>query len=181
MKQSTLALLAVATAFVLGTVVGSAGGLGLRVGGDTDTSDFESPGFSLSKATGSCDGIDSDSGWVHDVAVGESFAVTLEATVVHDRNRTVTANVTHVAPGNYVVDLRTVPSDRADARRKKANASAGSVPDCASTRLSLGTSLPTDYEQFTVAMNGRTIRTVEYDGTVADLHRLPNPINATDR
>jgi hypothetical protein len=72
-------------AFLLGVAVESVGGFGIGVGGHADDPrDFESPGFTVAKGTGPCDGPESDSGWVHDVAVGESFAVTLEAVVVHD-------------------------------------------------------------------------------------------------
>jgi hypothetical protein len=93
----------------------------------------------------------------------------------------VTANVSRSVPGKYVIDLRTVSSDRADVSPKTANASADSAPDCAATRLGLATNLPPDYEEFTVSVNGRTLRTVENDGTVADLHGLPNPIHSTGR
>ena len=181
MKQPALLALAVAVAFALGIVAGSAGGVGIGFGGNDGPDEFDSPGLSLSKSVGPCDEVDPGSGWVHDVAVGQSFAVTLEAIVVHDRNRTVTANVSRTSPGRFLVDLRTVPADRAETVRKTANASTESTPDCAATHLNLGTSLPIDYDEFTVAMNGHTLRAVEYDGTVADLHRLPNPINATER
>ena len=180
MEHPVLPALAIAVAFVFGVVLGSIGGIGIGIGDTDEPRDFDSPGFSLSKSVGACGDVDPDSGWVHDVAVGESFAVTLEATVVHDWNRTVTANVGRVSPGRFLIDLRTVPADSAEAARKKANVSTESTSGCAATDLGLGTSLPTDYEEFTVAVNGRTLRTVEYDGTVADLHRLPNPINATE-
>ncbi|NHN58832.1 MULTISPECIES: hypothetical protein [Halorussus] len=179
MSRPVPAVLALVVAFVLGAIVGPVGGVGFGLDESDDAREFDSPGLSLSKSVGACDDVDSEPGWVHDVAVGESFAVTLETTVVHDWNRTVTANVSRVSPGRFLIDLRTVPADSAGAARRKANASAESTTDCAATDLSLGTSLPTDYEEFAVAVNGRPLVTVEYDGTVADLHRLPNPTNAT--
>lgn len=178
MEKRVLAV-AVAVAFLLGVFVGAVGGVETDFLGESrDSSAFESPGLSLTKSFESCDDLDSDSGWVHDVAVGESFAVTLEATVVHDSNHTVTANVGRESRGIYHVDLRTVSGD-GTAPRTKADAAEEPAGGCTATHLTLGTSLPTDYSEFAVTMNGRTVRTVEYDGTTADLHRLPNPINAT--
>lgn len=168
-------VLAAAGAFLLGVLVGSVAGGGAGLVGDPGPGapeGVDSPGASLSKSVGACGDVDPDSGWVHDVAVGESFAVTLDATVVHDRGRPVTANVSRSASGTFRIDLRT-----------QVHGSGASTDDagstCTATHLTLGTNLPTDYEAFAVSVNGRTLLTVEYDGTTPDLHRLPNPINAT--
>lgn len=177
--------LAVAGAFVLGALAGSVLGVGAGfVDGphSDDSAKFDPPGASLSKSVGECDDFESDSGWVHDVAVGESFAVTLDATVVHDPSRSVTANVSRSATGPIRIDLRTTPADEAreNGTEAETDAAADERTGCAATDLSLATSLPTDYEEFEVSVNGRTLRTVENDGTTADLHRLPTPINATE-
>lgn len=179
MEKRTFAVVLV-VAFLLGVFVGFVGGIGTSYfSSSDDSSAFESPGLSLTKSVGACDEIDSNSGWVHEVAVGESFAVTLDATVVHDSNRTVTANVSRETQQLYRIDLQTVSNEEPTDARKKATTTQESVERCAATHLTLGTSLPTDYSEFVVTMNGRTLQTVEYDGTTADLYRLPNPINAT--
>jgi hypothetical protein len=168
---------AVAVAFAVGLVVGAVGGVGYAGGpAPTDAGpDPESPGYSVSKSTGCLD-VRPHAGWVHEVAVGDSFAVTLNATVVHERGQTVGANVSRVAPGSYRIDLRTVPET------EETTESRAKTPpeDCpVATDLRLGTSLPTDYREFTVSVDGRTLLTVENEGTVGELFQLPNPVNAT--
>ena len=166
--------------FLCGVIVGGVGGLGSGLlAADEAPRDFDSPPLSLSKSSGSCADPKPHSGWVHDVAVGRSFAVTLNATVTHGPNETVTANVSSVAPGYFRIDLRTVPSDRSDAEKQKAS-DATAESECVGTQLRLGTNLPSDYAQYEVAVDGRTLKVVEYDGTVADLHQLPNPIDGRD-
>ncbi|WP_158056661.1 hypothetical protein [Halorussus halophilus] len=167
--------------FLLGVLVGGVGGAGsgfVSSAPDDTSRDFDSPPLSLGKATGSCGETKADAGWVHDVAVGKSFAVTLNATVQHAPTETVKASVTKVSPGYFRIDLRTVQSDRSEAAQQKMNDTAS--VGCTETELRLATSLPTDYESFEITMNGRTLRTVEYDGTVADLHQLPNPIEGRE-
>lgn len=179
MRQSLPAL---ALAFAVGVAVGTAGvGFGTLSDADTATDaprDFESPGFSLAKSLGSCGDGHAHGGWIHDVAVGETFALTLNATVVHEWNESVTANVTRTSPGVFRIDLRTGPGNRVAERAREKNVTR-SPPDCASTTLDLATNLPTDYRRFTVSLDGRDLRTVENDGTGASLTQLPNLIDAT--
>lgn len=169
---------AVAVAFALGLIVGAVGGVSFT--GESSPSDPgpdpESPPYSLSTSSG-CLNVRPHAGWVHEVAAGDSFAVTLNATVVHERSRTVVANVSRLAPGSYRIDLRTVADDR-----DSPNGIQKSPPDdCqVATDLTLGASLPTDYQEFEVTVDGRTILTVENEATTGELYQLPNPINATD-
>jgi hypothetical protein len=170
---------AVVAAFVLGLVAGAVGGLGF--GGQFASTDAGpdpgSPSYSLSSSGPDCLDVRPHAGWVHEVAVGDSFAVTLNATVVHDRGQRVSASVNRVTPGAYRIDLRTVPETTrtSDAGEQK------SAPEgCrVATDLRLGASLPTDYREFEVAVNGRTLLTVENEDTAADLYQLPNPVNAS--
>ncbi|MFC4549112.1 MULTISPECIES: hypothetical protein [Halorussus] len=173
---------ALVVAFLLGAAVGGALGPGSAALSRSPTDSNpgpnpDSPPLSLWSAGPDCASGNTtpNAGWVHDVAVGESFAVTLNATVVHDRNRTVEPDVSRTGPRAYRIDFRTVPVENRSAKEKRL------LDRCrlAETEIGLATSLPTNYSRFEVAVNGRTIRTVEYDGTTADLHRLPNPINAT--
>lgn len=167
--------------FLLGMVVGGAGGIGsglVSSASDDSPRDFDSPPLSLSSASSSCGETRANSGWVHDVAVGKSFAVTLNATVQHAPTETVSVNVSKISSERFRIDLQTVPSDRSEAAQQKMNETTSSR--CAGTELRLATSLPTDYESFEITIDGRTIRTVEYDGTGADLHQLPNPVEGRD-
>ena len=170
---------AVALAFVLGVLVGGVGGIGGFGALDSDLLDTDSTDQSASDAiplvwgTGGPNCFDAptpNAGWVHEVAAGESYAVTLNATVVHERGERVKPNVTEWADGQYRLDLRTVPDD----------GRAKTPENCrAASSLTIGISLPTDYERFEIAVNGRTLRTIEREDTMADLYQLPNPINAT--
>ncbi|MFC4450334.1 hypothetical protein [Halorussus aquaticus] len=170
---------AVAGAFVLGLVAGAIGwaGFGAPVGTADSGPDAESPGYSLSTSGPDCLDVRPHGGWVHEVAVGESFAVTLNATVVHDPGRTVSANVSRTTPGTYRIALETV----ADGREvSKAAANDSRREGCrVATHVRLGTGLPTDYRQFDVTVNGHLLLTVENEDTTGDLYQLPNPVNAT--
>ena len=174
---------AVAAAFVVGIAVGAVGwaGFGAPLGqadaGSNLGPDPESPPVSVGTSGSGCLDTRANAGWVHEVAVGHSFAVTLNATVVHERGRTVDATVTQVTPGAYRIDRRTVAEETrtSDADRTK------SPPDgCrVGTDLQVSAGLPTDYRSFEVTIDGRTLLTVENEDTAADRYQLPNPINAT--
>ncbi len=174
---------AVAAAFALGILVGAVGwaGFGAPLGqvdaGSNSGPDPESPPVSVSTSGSGCLETRAHAGWVHEVAVGHSFAVTLNATVVHERGQTVDATVTQVTPGAYRIDLRTV----AEETRTSGESESKSSPDgCrAGTDLRVGASLPTDYRSFEATIDGRTLLTVDNEDTTADLYQLPNPINAT--
>jgi len=170
---------AVVAAFALGLVAGAVGGLGFGSQlAPTDAGpDPESPPYSLSSSGPDCLDVRPHAGWVHEVAVGDAFAVTLNATVVHDRDQRVSANVSRVTPGSYRIDLRTVPETprTSDAGKQKSPPEGCQV----ATDLQLGASLPTDYQEFEVTVNGRTLLTVENEDTTADLYQLPNPVNVS--
>ena len=166
-----------AVAFVLGLALGGFGFCG-ALAPDERGPDPESPAYSVSSSGVNCLDVRPHSGWVHEVASGRSFAVTLNATVVHERGRTVSTNVSRVSPGSYRIALRTVPgeADASSGEHRKKSPPAGCR---VATGLRLGVGLPTDYREFEVTVNGRTLLTVENEDTVADLYQLPNPVNAT--
>lgn len=144
---------ALVVAFTLGLVVGRFG-YGGALPSTESGPDPESPPYSLSTSGGDCLEPRSHARWVHEVAVGDSFAVSLNATVVHGRNRTVTTNVSRVAPGTYRIDLRTVLAGTEATSDEMREVS--SSEDCVlATDLRLGASPPTDYRQLEVAVNGR--------------------------
>ncbi len=166
-------LLAFAAGILVGAVAIAAFQPPVQSGPVQPGPDSESPPFTIAMGGPNC--LDSrhgsGGGWVHEVAAGTSYAVTLNATVVHDRGEAVAANVSRTAPGGYAIDLRTVPATD-DAKSPSG--------DCrVATRVELGASLPTDYREFRVTANGRTLLTVERDDTTADLYRLPHPVNAS--
>lgn len=128
-----------------------------------------SPGFSLSKASGCYDGPRENAGWVHVVASGRTYAVTLNATVVHDAG-TVDADVVRRPTGEYEIALTTT----AATERRKGYSREGCL---VATELGLGTGLP--YPEFVVTLDGREILSVDQEETVANLYPLSEPVNAT--
>jgi hypothetical protein len=148
-------------------------GLGGSVG-PTDTGpDPENPPFSTQAGTGCYDGpgdYSQNAGWVHEVAAGTSYAVTLNATVLHPAGTSVEGDVVRRRPGEYELAIRTVTSTDAPDRGC----------ELLDTSFGMGVSLPTDYESFVVTIDGESIRRVENGATTtAELYPLPNPVNAT--
>jgi hypothetical protein len=167
-------VLSIAMAFLAGVLAGAVlltavPGL---AGGPVDTApDPDDPPMATTSAGPSCfDGeVNPNAGWVHEVAVGSSYAVTLNATVVHDPGTEVRASVERRGENAYELALRTVavtPERTLDCDRVR-------------TRFTVGVSLPTSYERLVVTANGRELLGVAREDTTADLYRLPNPIDAT--
>lgn len=123
-----------------------------------------------SSAGPSCaDGARNVTGWTHVMANGQTWAVTLNATVVHPPGTTVAVNVSRGPTGTYDVAFETV-------------AATGDRPaigeDCRlETTVNAATSL--QEPEFEVTVDGRRVRAVDQDETVANLYPLPNPLNAT--
>jgi hypothetical protein len=160
------------TGLALGLLFGFLAGTVLTADATTpDATDApgDSPPLSFSRAGPSClDSLESDAGWVHVVASGQRWSVTLNATVVHPPGSTVNVNVTKQQTGNYEIALRTV--EAADGKTQSRNCRYAS-------RLSLATGL--DSPEFSVTLDGRLVREVDQDETVANLYPLPNPVNVT--
>ncbi|SFR58002.1 hypothetical protein [Halogeometricum limi] len=177
-KPSTELLAGVAVGLLVGLVLASgapAGSFATPNDGDDDRDD--TPGYTLSSAGPSCyEGPTANAGWVHEVANGDYYGVTLNATVVHDTDRRVSVNVTERTPGTYELAIVTTPPDADEDDRM-----AESLSNCdrAETTLDLATGLPTEYERAVVTVDDRELLTFENADTTADLYRLPNPVNAT--
>jgi hypothetical protein len=167
-------LLSIAMAFLAGVLAGAVlltavPGL---AGGPVETApDPDNPPTSTYSGGPSCfDGeVNPNAGWVHEVAAGTSYAVTLNATVVHDAGTEVRASVERRSGNEYELALRTVavtPERSLDCERVR-------------TTFGMGTSLPTSHERFVVTVDGRELVRARRTDTTADLYRLPNPVNAT--
>lgn len=174
LTASTARRLSVGLAFLAGILAGvviatAVPGFG---GGPVDTSpDPENPPFTTSSGGPSCfDGeVSSAGGWVHEVAAGDAYAVTLNATVLHEPGTEVRGTVTPRSGDEYELALRTVsttPERSFECDRVR-------------TTFAMGVSLPTSYQRLRVTMNGRELLRTTRDDTTADLYRLPNPLNAT--
>jgi hypothetical protein len=174
LNVSTARLLSVGMAFLAGVLAGAVlvtavPGL---VGAPVETGpDPENPPFTTSSGGPSCfdDEVAPNAGWVHEVAVGDSYAVTLNATVVHDAGTEVQATVIPRSNNEYELALRTVsvtPERSFDCDRVR-------------TTFAMAASLPTSYQQLVVTMNGRELVRATRDDTTGDLYPLPNPLNAT--
>jgi hypothetical protein len=174
-SQPSTAAQAAVVALVVGLLLGLALGpvipfpfSGNASPGGQETPD-PNPGYTVGKGTGCYDGPRENAGWVHVVANGETYAVTLNVTVVHDAGD-VETDVFRRPTGEYELALTTTgsPNDR----------KGGGTACRAATSLDLATGLP--YPEFVVTLDGRQVLTVEQDETVANLYPLPEPLNATE-
>lgn len=160
--------------FLLGLVVGLL--VGVSVGG-AFTADAPEPApnggqppWSYSSGGPSCfDGPRNDIGWLHVMANGRTWAATMDATVVHPAGTEVEVNVSRRPPGSYEIAFETVESTP-----EKAPSEEGCQ---LATNVNVATAL--EEPRFSVTVNGRAIRSVDQEETVANLYGLPNPINAT--
>ncbi|WP_265110028.1 hypothetical protein [Halosolutus halophilus] len=174
MNGISLRRLSIAMVFLAGVLAGAvilAGSSGLAERPGESAPDPENPPTSISSAGPSCynGSATPNAGWVHEVAAGRSYAVTLNATVVHDAGTEVTAEVIPRANGEYELAFRTVEH------------TAEKSLDCERfrTRFEMGVSLPIDYERVVVTVNDRVLVDATRDDTTADLYPLPSPVNAT--
>jgi hypothetical protein len=102
------------------------------------------------------------------MANGETYAVTLNARVVHPPGTALATNVSFRPSGTYEVAIRTTPDERAEKADR----------DCRRrTDLSVGT--PLEYPEFVVTLNGRELLSVNQEETDANLYPLENPLNAS--
>lgn len=174
LDPDTSRLLSIAMAFLAGVLAGAV--LLTAVPGLADspvetTPDPDDPSMSTSSGGPGCyEGeANPNAGWVHEVATGTAYAVTLNATVVHDAGTELRASVERRSGNEYELALRTVSvtSERSlDCERVR-------------TTFEMGVSLPTSYERVVVTTNGRELVSAGRTDTTADLYRLPNPVNAT--
>jgi len=176
LDSSTARVLSIGLAFLAGLLAGAVlitavPGL---AGGPTQTGpDPSNPPFTTASGGPSCfDGtVAPGAGWVHEVAVGESYAVTLNASVVHDAGTEVEADVVPRADDSYELALRTRPvTPERPIRCERVH-----------TTFEMAVSLPTSYRELVVTMNGRELVRATREDTTGDLYRLPNPLNATEQ
>lgn len=174
LTPGTSRLLSIAMAFIAGVLAGAVLLTAVPgfTGGPVDMGpDPDDPPTSVSMGGPSCyDGeVNPNSGWVHEVAVGTSYAVTLNATVVHDAGTEVETTVHRRGESEYEIALRTV--ERTPERAQGC--------ERVRTTLGMGVSLPTSYERLVVTVDGRELVNARRTDTTADLYPLPNPVDAT--
>jgi len=123
-------------------------------------------GLALAKSSGSAvsESDDVHSGWVHAVADGETYDVTFDLRVCHGRETEVTADLSGGPTNEYVLSFDTTGSTDGET-------------DCDyGTRIKGGGTLPTDFETLRVTANGRTLQTLDNEGTMPRLRPLPDPL-----
>ena len=174
LSASTARLLSVGMSFAAGVLVGAilVTAMPGLVGEPAESGlDPTNPPLSTSSSGPSCfDGtVPSSAGWVHEAAVGDSYAVTLNATVLHDAGTAVHATVIPRSANEYELALHTAPSTSERSF------------DCerVQTAVVMSVSLPPSYPQVVVTLNDRAVLHVARDDTFPDLYSLPNPLNLT--
>jgi len=176
LDSSTARVLSIGLAFLAGLLAGAVLVTAMPglVGGPSQAGpDPGNPPFTTASGGPSCfDGeVTPGAGWVHEVAVGDSYAVTLNASVVHDAGTEVAADVVPGPGGSYELALRTVPvTPERTLQCERVH-----------TTFEMAASLPTSYRELVVTMNGRELVRATREDTTGDLYRLPNPLNATEQ
>jgi hypothetical protein len=155
---------------VIGLVVGGPVGAVLAPNSAVSSSD-STPSTTYSSSSGCFDGPQESDGWLYVAANGEAWTVSLNATVVHPRGAKIDLNVSQRPTGVYEIELIT---------NDTATDEPYSNEDCrVATTVDIATSLPKP--DFVVSLNGRIVRSVNQDETVANLYPIPNPLNVTER
>jgi hypothetical protein len=174
LDPGTSRVLSIAMAFLAGILAGAVlltAVPGLAGGPVEMAPDPDTPPTSVWMAGPSCDDgeVNPNAGWLHEVATGNAYTVTLNATVVHDAGTEVEASVNRRSGNEYELAIRTV--ERTPERAQ----------DCEQVRttLGMGVSLPTSYERVVLTVDGRELLRASRTDTTADLYPLPNPIDAT--
>lgn len=171
----------------LGVVVGSVGTSGcltaMSAGGDesgddgtagTNNADVRSLTLSKSGPGTLADASDVHSGWVHVVAHGETYDVTFDVRISHDRTEEAEVSLRGFPGGEYDLELAT---SEASETPKLAKPDAGGRQF--GTRITGSGTLPIDFESLRVTANGETLRTVENEGTMPVMRPLPDPVEPT--
>lgn len=114
------------------------------------------------------------SGWVHTVAHGESYDITFDLRISHNRGDEINADLTKAEKSDgyllqFTIDNSTGTPDK---RTQSINDS-----DCnLGTRIKGGGSIPLDFNILYINVNGDNIKTIDRKGSFAAIHTLPDPV-----
>lgn len=164
MTRFLLALLAL----LVGMIVGGIGAAAV-LPSDTAFGGVDgNPPYSYSASTSPDPGaISTAGGWVHEVTIEDREVVTGNATVVHPAAQTVELAISRTAPRTYELAFRTTAAE---------TTVKGGDGDVATT-IDWGVSLPVDYEEYVITVDGTLVRRVTNDGaTTPRLLGLPQPL-----
>jgi hypothetical protein len=164
----------VATAGCLASAFGGGDTPGEESAGPTESKDALGLALAKSGPGSLAESDEVHSGWVHVVAHGETYDVTFDVRVCHRRGEVVTIDLGHAIGGEYVLAIAT--GEATDTRKTTSDPDTGSGCDFG-TRIKGGGRLPNDFETLRVTADGRTIQTVENEGTVPILRPLPDPVD----
>ena len=155
---------------IVGLIVGGSAGAVLAPGPLTSPSPDSQPSGSYSASSGCYDGGQENNGWVYVAANGKTWAVSLNATVLHPRGTEIDLNVSQRPTDTYEIALTT---------NETATEQSRSNDDCRmATTVNIATGLSEPV--FDISINGRIVRSIDQDETAANLYILPNPLNATE-
>lgn len=155
----------------IGLIIGGMTVTAVPLGAPLQSEEEPTHQTSYSSAGPSCyDETQTNSGWLHVMANGESWAITLETTILHPKDEVVEFEITERPTGTYEIAFVTVESDSTTKRSDK---------ECrTATTFTVATSL--ERPDFDVTFDGRTIHSVNQDDTMPELYQLPHPLNASN-
>jgi hypothetical protein len=166
MRTSRLLLAGV----IVGLVVGGPAGAVLAPGPLTSPSPDNQPSGTYSASSGCYDGGQENNGWLYVAANGKTWAVSLNATILHPRDTEIEFNISQQPTDTYEIALTT---------NETATEQSRSSDDCRmATTVNIATGLAEPV--FDISVNGRIVRSIDQDETAANLYYLPNPLNATE-
>lgn len=114
------------------------------------------------------------SGWVHVVAHGETYDLTFDVRLCHERGREVTVDLYGLPGADYDLEFATGASET-----RATTPESAAVSNCEfGTRINGSSTLSLEFERLRVTANRRVLQTIEREGTTAVMRPLPDPIDA---
>ncbi|GAA0644588.1 hypothetical protein GCM10009019_03190 [Salarchaeum japonicum] len=159
----------VLTALVVGGVVGAF--VAPQPAPSADSVSPPSDGLVVSSTGQYCLGNTSEyDGWLYTTADERGYDVSFNVTVVHGTETSLNWSVDSMPNDEYVINLRT--------QSASPETSGSAEPDCTVGTTVVGTTkIPANYTTVRVAVDGRTIATVDRDGTLPELQEIETAVS----
>lgn len=174
MNRYAVLILLVGIIIGAGTMAISDGNWGPNSDKQNITSDIPDPGLAIASSGPSClnETVHPHGGWVHTVAHNDGYDVTFNATIAHERTKTVNVNLSNTGSGIYEIQFTT--PERANSSETAIATESGGCD--VGTTITAGGTVPSEFELIRVTVNGEVVQTIQKEGTFPMLHQLPNPI-----
>ena len=116
---------------------------------------------------------DVDSGWVHVSKHGDSYHMTFDVRISHERHEEVPVELVGVPQIGYTLRFTT-----ASASETNPGAITSDPDHEFGTQITGSGTLPIEFEKLHITIDGRTLQTIEEKRKLAIMRQLPDPIEA---